>query len=127
MWSKKQKMKKSEHSQKSKSLVIRNSTAEFLMFTADARQDGIEVRFEDENVWLTQKLIAMLFEVSIPTINEHLKTLFEYKEIREDSVIRNFRITANGGKSYDTMHYNLEDIIAIWYRVNSERATAFRK
>lgn len=120
-------MKKSEHNQKSKPLMIRNSTAEFLMFTADVRQDGIEVRFEDENVWLTQKLIAALFEVSIPTINEHLKTLFESKEITEDSVIRNFRITANDGKSYDTKHYNLDAIIAIGYRINSERATAFRK
>ncbi len=71
------------------------------MFTADADQNSIEVRFEDENVWLTQKLIAALFEVSVPTINEHLKTLFESREITEDSVIRNFRITASDSKSYD--------------------------
>ncbi|MDO9399837.1 MAG: virulence RhuM family protein [bacterium] len=120
-------MKKIPDNQKSKPLIIRNSTAEFLMFTADARQGGIEVRFEDENVWLTQKLIATLFEVDVRTVNEHLKNIFLEQELNESSVIRNFRITASDGKSYDTKHYNLEAIIAIGYRVNSERAIAFRK
>lgn len=109
-----------------KTLTMRNSTAEFLMFTSDARADGIEVRFEDEMLWLTQKLMAQLFNVSIPTINEHLKNLFENNEIQEGSVIRNFRITASDGKAYDTMHYNLDVIIAVGFRVNSDRAIAFR-
>src|SRR3990167_8509545 len=91
--------------------------------------DGIarvEVRFENENVWLTQKLIAELFDVSVPTVNEHLKNIFESNELNEKSVIRNFRITAADGKAYDTKHYNLEVIISIGYRVNSIRGTQFR-
>jgi len=87
----------------------------------------INVRIEDENVWLTQKLIAELFSVSIPTVNEHLKNILESHELDANSVIRNFRITAVDGKSYDTKHYNLEAIIAVGYRVNSERGTQFRK
>ncbi|MFH1030585.1 MAG: RhuM family protein [bacterium] len=110
-----------------KKLAIRNSTAEFLIFTSQAEEDGIEVRVEDENVWLTQKLIAKLFDVAIPTINEHLKNIFETEELSEDSVIRNFLITAGDGKSYQTKHYNLEGIIAVGFRVNSERATDFRR
>lgn len=76
-------------------LTIRNSTAEFLMFTADSKQDGIEVRFEDETVWLSRKMIAQLFGVDVRTANEHLKNIFESGEIIEDSVARNFRITAS--------------------------------
>ncbi|HAT74721.1 MAG TPA: cell filamentation protein Fic, partial [Candidatus Moranbacteria bacterium] len=76
-----------------KKLTIRNSTAEFLIFTSQAGEDGIEVRVEDENVWLTQKLIAKLFDVAIPTINEHLKNIFDTEELEKNSVIRNFRIT----------------------------------
>ncbi|MBL7057994.1 virulence RhuM family protein [Patescibacteria group bacterium] len=111
---------------KIKKAIIRNSTAEFLVFTSQAGEDGIEVRIEDENVWLTQKLIAKLFDVTIPTINEHLKNIFETEELRENSVIRNFRITAKDNKYYDIKHYNLEAIIAIGFRVNSEKATNFR-
>ncbi|MFA6160281.1 MAG: virulence RhuM family protein [Parcubacteria group bacterium] len=110
-----------------KKLLIRNSTAEFLIFTSQAGEDGIEVRVEDENVWLTQKLIAKLFEVKIPTINEHLKNIFLSGELDEDSVIRNFLITAEDGKNYNTNHYNLEVIIALGYRINSDRATDFRR
>ena len=86
----------------------------------------VEVRFENENIWLTQKLIAELFDVSVPTVNEHLKNIFESNELNEKSVIRNFRITAADGKAYDTKHYNLEVIISIGYRVNSIRGTQFR-
>ena len=86
----------------------------------------VEVRFENENVWLTQKLIAELFDVSVPTVNEHLKNIFESNELNEKSVIRNFRITAADGKAYNTKHYNLEVIISIGYRVNSIRGTQFR-
>jgi hypothetical protein len=108
-------------------LKIRNSTAEFLMFTADSRQDGIEVRFEDETIWLSQKLIAKLFDVSIPTINEHLKTIFSSQELEENSVVRDFLITASDGKNYKTKHYNLQTIIAVGFKVNSQRAVEFRK
>ena len=108
---------------------MRNSTAEFLMFTFDTRVDGIEVRFEDEMLWLTQKLIAQLFNVSVPTINEHLKNLFENKEIEESSTIRKFLIVQMEGNrevSREIEHYNLDAIIAVGFRVNSDRAIAFR-
>lgn len=110
-----------------KKLVIRNSTAEFLIFNAQAGGNGIEVRVEDENVWLTQKLIAKLFAVKIPTINEHLKNIFETEELVKNSVVRDFLITADDGKNYNARHYNLEAIIALGYRINSERATNFRR
>ena len=109
-----------------KALQLRNSTTEFLIFTAQAGADSVEVRVEDESVWLTQKLIATLFDVSVPTINEHLKNIFESGELNENSVIRNFRITASDGKNYDARHYNLDVIISVGYRVNSRRATQFR-
>ena len=104
-----------------KKLTIRNSTAEFLIFTSQAGSDGIEVRVEDENVWLTQKLIAKLFAVEVNTINYHLKEIFKSGELSENSVIRNFRITASDGKVYETNHYNLEAIIAIGFKVNSKK------
>jgi hypothetical protein len=106
---------------------IRNSTAEFLIFTAQAGEGSLEVRYEDETIWLTQKLIAQLFDVTVPTINEHLKNILASNELQEDSVIRKFRITAADGKSYDTQHYNLDAIISVGYRVNSVRATQFRQ
>ena len=111
----------------SKSPTIRNSTAEFLIFTRQAGEDGIEVRYQDETIWLTQKLMAELFDVGIPTINEHLKNIFESGELQPDSVIRKFRITATDGKKYNTRFYNLDAIISVGYRVNSRRATQFRQ
>jgi hypothetical protein len=110
-----------------KKLTIRNSTAEFLIFTKQNGKDTIDVRIEDENVWLSQKLIAKLFGVEIPTINEHLKNIFKSGELQEDSVIRNFLITADDGKNYKTNHYSLEAIIAVGFRVNSNEATNFRR
>lgn len=107
--------------------TIRNQTADFLVFSKENGGDGIEVRVEDETIWLTQKLMAQLFDVSTSTINEHLKNVFRDAELDEDSVIRNFRITATDGKVYNTKHYNLDAIIAVGYRVNSKRATAFRQ
>lgn len=115
------------NSYSSKTLTIRNSTAEFLIFTSQSGAEGIEVRVEDENVWLTQKLIAKLFGVTIPTVNEHIKNIFESAELLEDSVIRDFRITASDGKTYETKHYNLEAVIAIGFKVNSDRAVEFRR
>ena len=112
---------------KNKKLQIRNSTAEFLVFTKQAGGDSIEVRVEDETVWLTQKLIATLFDVNVRTISEHLQNIFNSNEIDENSVIRKFRTTATDGKNYDTQFYNLDAIISVGYRVNSTRATQFRQ
>jgi hypothetical protein len=88
------------------SKLIRNSTAEFLIFTAQSGEESIEVRYEDETIWLTQKLMATLFDVTVPTINEHLKNIFSSGELEQDSVIRKFRITASDGKQYNTNFYN---------------------
>ena len=107
--------------------LIRNSTAEFLIFTAQAGEQSIEARYEDETVWLTQKLMAELFAVDVRTVSEHLKNIFSSGELGEDSVIRKFRITAADGKSYAINHYNLDAIISVGYRVNSVRATQFRQ
>lgn len=107
--------------------LIRNSTAEFLMFTAQSGEQSIEARYEDETVWLSQKLMAELFEVGVNTINYHLKEIFKGGEIDEKSVIRKFRTTAGDGKSYNTNFYNLDAIISVGYRVNSLRATQFRQ
>ena len=115
---------------KSKKLTIRNSTAEFLIFTSQANEDGIEVRVEDENVWLTQKLIAKLFDVVKLNISEHLKVIFESNELSKEATVRKFRTVQTEGSrtvSRDIEHYNLELIIALGYRINSEKATNFRK
>ena len=110
-----------------KNLTIRNSTAEFLIFTTANGQDTIEVKVADETVWLTQKLIAKLFDINVATVNEHLKNIFKTHELEENSVIRKFLITANDGKNYNTNHYNLEVIISLGYRINSNKATEFRR
>lgn len=110
-----------------KNLIIRNSTAEFLIFANEERKDGIEVRYQDETIWLSQKLMSELFGVKVPTINEHLKNIFECNELEEKAVIRKFLITASDGKHYDTTFYNLDVIISVGYRVNSKRATQFRQ
>ena len=107
--------------------LIRNSTAEFLIFTTQAEEDSIEVRVEDETVWLTQKLIAELFAKGRSTITEHLKNIFSDGELEEGSVCREFRHTGRDGKSYNTKFYNLDAIISVGYRVNSKRATQFRQ
>jgi len=110
-----------------KKLMIRNSTAEFLMFTADSRQDGIEVRFQNENVWLSQKMMATLFDCSIDNISLHLKNIFKEQELEEEWVVEDFSVTASDGKKYKTKHYSLDAIIAVGYRVNSKKATQFRQ
>ncbi|MBF0159941.1 MAG: virulence RhuM family protein [Magnetococcales bacterium] len=109
-----------------KKLQIRNSTAEFLIFTGQEGDDSIEVRVIDGTVWLTQKLMAVLFGVNIRTISEHLGNLFDNEELKHDSVVRKFRITAADGKTYNTQFYNLDAIIAVGFRVNSTRAIEFR-
>lgn len=108
-------------------LTISNSTAEFLIFTRQAGEPGIHVRHEDETIWLTQKLVAELFGVTVPTVNEHLKNIFDSGELDEPAVVRIFRTTAADGKNYQTQHYNLDAIISVGYRVNSVRATQFRQ
>jgi hypothetical protein len=127
----KEKEKREERSGKKvmgkKKLQIRNSTAEFLIFTRQAGEDGIEVRVEDETVWLTQKLMAALFEVDVRTVSEHLTNIFQSGELKENSVIRKFRNTASDGKQYLTSFYHLDAIIAVGFRVNSTRAIQFRQ
>ncbi len=107
--------------------LIRNSTAEFLIFTGQAGESSIEARYEEDSIWLTQKLMAELFGVDVRTINEHLQNVFKSGELAESSVIRKFRITAADGKNYNTQHYSLDAIISVGYRVNSVRATQFRQ
>jgi len=119
-------MSKPKKQDKGKQL-IRNSTAEFLIFTGQAGEQSIEARYEDETIWLSQKLMAQLFDVDVRTVNEHLKNIFKSGELQEDSVIRKFRITAADGKNYNTNFYNLDAIISVGYRVNSVRATQFRQ
>ena len=108
---------------------IRSSAAEYLTYAASVgnRQDSIEMRYEDENIWLTQKMMAALYDVDVRTINYHVKKIFSDSELQENSVIRKFRITAADGKSYSTNHYSLEMIIAVGFKVNSARAVQFRK
>ncbi|CAA7620252.1 virulence RhuM family protein [Magnetospirillum sp. SS-4] len=108
-------------------LTIRNSTAEFLIFTASAGENGIEVRYENETIWLTQKLMAELFDVERSVITKHLKNIFRDNELDENSVCANFAQTAADGKTYQTRFYNLDAIISVGYRVNSRRATQFRQ
>ena len=108
-------------------LRIRNSTAEFLIFTQQAGEEGIEVRVEEETVWLTQKLMAALFDVDVRTISEHLGNVFASGELTEESVVRKLRKTAADGTNYNTQFYNLDAIIAVGFRVNSARATQFRQ
>ncbi len=112
---------------KDKPLRIRNSTAEFLIFTRQAGDEGIEVRVAEETVWLTQKLISVLFDKGRSTITEHLRNIFESGELDEKSVCRDFRHTAEDGKDYTTQFYNLDAIIAVGFRVNSARAIQFRQ
>ena len=106
---------------------VRSSAAEYLTFVAASGEGGVEAVYVDENVWLTQKMMGLLYDVDVRTISYHLKNVFADHELEENSVIQTFRITAADGKSYDTQHYNLSAIIAVGYKVNSERAVQFRK
>lgn len=107
--------------------IVRSSAAEYLTFVAASGKGGVEAIYADENVWLTQKMIAVLYDVDVRTVNYHLKKVFSDGELQEHSVIQIFRITAADNKNYDTKHYNLSAIIAVGYKVNSERAVQFRK
>ena len=113
-------------------ITIRSSAAEYLTYVASVgdQQDSIEMRYEDENIWLTQKMMATLYDVDVRTINEHIKKIYSDSELEEDSTVRNFRIVQTEGSrqvTRDTKHYNLQMIIAVGFKVNSERAVQFRK
>ena len=113
-------------------VTIRSSAAEYLTYVASVgeQQDSVEMRYEDENIWLTQKMMATLYDVDVRTINEHIKKIYLDSELEADSTIRNFRIVQTEGSrqvTRDTKHYNLQMIIAVGFKVNNERAVQFRK
>ena len=110
-----------------KKAQIRNSTADFLVFAKDANEDGIEVRVQDHDIWLTQKAISQLFDVDRSVVAKHLKKIFESGELSEDSVCAKFAQTADDGKTYQYKFYSLSAIVAVGYRINSSRATQFRQ
>lgn len=110
-----------------KNLTIRNSTAEFLIFQMENREDGVQLLYSDETLWLTQDAISLLFDKGRSTIAEHLQNIFSSGELSEDSVCRKFRQTAADGKNYQVKYYNLDAVISVGYRVNSVRATQFRQ
>ncbi len=119
--------RKKKHSPKKEASITRSSAVEYLTFVAAQGQGGVEAVYADEDIWLSQKMMAALYDVDVRTVNYHLKKVFSDKELSEKSVIRKFRITAADKKSYETNHYNLSAIIAVGYKVNSERAVQFRK
>ncbi|MBR0085323.1 MAG: virulence RhuM family protein [Lachnospiraceae bacterium] len=124
-------MSDDKNNKKKDELSIRSSAAEYLTYIAstgtEGESTGMEMRYEDENIWLTQKLMAQLYDVDVRTVNYHIKKIFADSELQENSVIRKFRITAEDGKSYNANHYSIEMIIAVGFKVNSERAVQFRK
>jgi len=124
---KKDKNKQLQKAGKKETSIVCSSAAEYLTFVAATGKGGVKAVYADENIWLTQKMMGVLYNVETHTINYHLKKVFSDSELEEDSVIRNFRITAADGKNYNTKHYNLSAIIAVGYKVNSERAVQFRK
>ena len=112
---------------KKNKLQIRNSTVDFLVFTKDAQEDGIEVRVQDQDVWLTQKAIGQLFDVDRSVVTKHLKNVYESGELAEDSTCAKFAQVADNGRTYQYKFYSLSAIIAVGYRINSDRATQFRQ
>lgn len=119
--------KKNEIEAAGRKLQIRNSTVDFLVFTKDAGEDGIEVRVQNHDVWLTQKAIAQLFDVDRSVVTKHLKNIYESGELLEESTCANFAQVADNGKTYQYKFYSLSAIIAVGYRTNSARATQFRQ
>ena len=110
-----------------KKFEIRNSTAEFLIFQIEGKENGVQVIYKDETIWCTQKAMAELFDVGIPAISKHLKNIFESRELKDTAVVSKMEITASDGKIYNTSFYNLDAIISVGYRVNSVKATQFRQ
>lgn len=109
--------------------IVRSSAAEYLTFIAATgdQSQSVEMRYEDENIWLTQKMMAVLYDVSVPAINQHLKRIFDDSELLQEAVIKDYLITASDGKNYNTKHYSLQAIIAVGFKVNNPRAVQFRK
>ena len=117
---------------KNDEITIRSSAAEYLTYVASAgdQADSVEMRYEDENIWLTQKMMATLYDVVLPTINENIKKIYADSELDESATIRKFRIVQTEGSRQvqrETNHYNLQMIIAVGFKVNNERAVQFRK
>jgi hypothetical protein len=114
---------------KNEASLVRSSAAEYLSFVAAGGQSeaSVEMRYEDENIWLTQKMMATLYEVSVSAINQHLKRIFEVNELEETSVIKQYLTTAADGKNYQVKHYSLQAIIAVGFKIENERAVQFRK
>jgi hypothetical protein len=114
---------------KAEASLVRSSAAEYLTFVAAGgdSEASVEMRYEDENVWLTQKMMAALYDVSIPAINQHLKRIFSDNELEESSVVKHYLIAAADGKNYQTKHYSLQAIIAVGFKIENERAVQFRK
>lgn len=115
--------------EKNKKVSLRSSTAEYLTYIASSGGDSenLEILYQDENIWLTQKMMAALYDVTIPAINQHIKTIFNDNELTSDSVIKEYLTTAADGKKYKTKHYSLQLIIAVGFKINNERAVRFRK
>ncbi|MDF7798415.1 virulence RhuM family protein [Pontiellaceae bacterium B1224] len=109
--------------------IVRSSAAEYLTFIAATgeRKTSVEMRYEDENIWLTQKMMATLYDVTVSAINQHLKRIFDDDELQENAVIKKYLITASDGKNYNTNHYSLQAIIAVGFKIENERAVQFRK
>jgi hypothetical protein len=109
--------------------LSRSSAAEYLTYAASVggEESSVEMRYEDENIWLTQKMMAVLYDVTVQNIGQHIKKVFEDGELVPDSVIKKFFITATDGKDYNTTHYNLQMIVAVGFKVNNQRAVQFRK
>ena len=116
-----------EKSNNKKKLQIRNSTAEFLIFQLQDKEEGVEIVYKDETLWVAQKAMSILFDVDRTVITKHLKSIFDAEELDKDSVCAIFAHTAEDGKIYQTQHYNLDAVISVGYRVNSVRATQFRQ
>ena len=114
---------------KNTDIIIHSSAAEYLTFIAATgdNEQSIEMRYQDENIWLTQKMMASLYDITVSAVNQHLKRIFDDGELSADSVIKKYLITAADGKSYNTNHYNLQAIVAVGFKVNSDRAVQFRK
>jgi hypothetical protein len=114
---------------KNKRVSLHSSTSEYLTYVAASGGDSenVEILYQDENIWLTQKMMAALYDVSIPAINQHIKTIFNDGELVPDSVIKEYLTTAADGKKYTTKHYNLQLIISVGFKINNERAVRFRK
>lgn len=114
---------------KKQATSIRSSAAEYLTYIASIGNaaEQFEILYQDENIWLTQKMLAALYGIEVPTVNYHIKKIFEDAELQENAVIRKFRTTAADGKNYTVNHYSLQMAIAVGFKVNSERAVQFRK